>query len=285
MHSVIYLRWGWAPGAEACRWRAGMVRPCPAATWRAPTPDGLPHPRHRALLYPTHTAPVPLSLLLLFLFALLHPARDPTEWVKHQQAMSGPAMLFCTLVAKNPRTSPAQPWTNASVSTVAFEWRELLRTAGIEAQVFDISDVESKAPEPSPGADAAAKADAADADAARPAPRLLVTTNTGWRGYEVRDFLIKQPELAEMEWDQVKYHPGDEANMIRPGDAGHAGGSGAGDPMAAIRAAMGGLGGGQGAPGGAKKKGKAKAKPKAKPNPKPKPRATPADDDDDDDEL
>ena len=108
--------------------------------------------------------------------------------------MSGPAMLFCTLKVPCPRKDCKDGlWSNETIKAVAFEWKELLKTASLEASVYDISDA------------GAIK----DGGSAANPPRVLVTTSSGWRGYEFRDFLLKQPEMAEMEWDQVKYTPED----------------------------------------------------------------------------
>jgi hypothetical protein len=32
---------------------------------------------------------------------------------------------------------------------------------------------------------------------------------SGWRSYELRDFLLRKEELESLEWDQVKYTPAD----------------------------------------------------------------------------
>jgi hypothetical protein len=128
--------------------------------------------------------------------------KDPAEWVKHTQAMAGPAMLFCTLGEKDPRDG--KPWANESLQRMAYEWRELLKTGGLEASVYDISDATAK--------------------------RMLVTMQSGWNAYELRDFLLQRPELEELEWDQVKYHPSDleqiRANVGAP----------ISDPLAGFRA-------------------------------------------------
>ena len=128
--------------------------------------------------------------------------KDPAEWVKHTQAMAGPAMLFCTLVEQDPRDG--KPWANESLQRMAYEWRELLKTGGLEASVYDISDATSK--------------------------RMLVTMQSGWNAYDLRDFLLQRPELEELEWDQVKYHPEDlaqiQANVGAP----------ISDPLAGFRA-------------------------------------------------
>ena len=128
--------------------------------------------------------------------------KDPAEWVKHTQAMAGPAMLFCTLLEKDPRDG--KPWANESLQRMAYEWRELLKTGGLEASVYDISDEKAK--------------------------RMLVTMQSGWNAYDLRDFLLQRPELDELEWDQVKYHPQDleqiRANAGKP----------ISDPLAGFRA-------------------------------------------------
>jgi hypothetical protein len=163
--------------------------------------------------------------------------------------MSGPAMFFCTLKPTHPKTG--QAWDDESLKLLAYEWRELLKTAGIEAQAYDIGDAASKA-----------RGEAA---------RLLVTTQTGWKGYDVRDFLLRQPELDEAEWDNVKYTAADlEAIEATKGRAPAGGGFAAGGfampdlpPGVPPPPGFGVPGGGAASP-KPKAKGKAKAKPKAK---------------------
>ena len=111
--------------------------------------------------------------------------KDPTEWVKHSQAMSGPAMLFCTLKSTD---LDGKSWENKTIEKVAFQWRELLKTGGLEASVYDITD---KATDKSSQ------------------PKFLVTTQSGWTAYEIRDFILERPEVVDLEWDQVKYTPAD----------------------------------------------------------------------------
>jgi hypothetical protein len=111
--------------------------------------------------------------------------KDPTEWVKHSQAMSGPAMLFCTLKSSD---EEGKPWENKTIEKVAFQWRELLKTGGLEASVYDITDKTS---------DKSTQ------------PKFLVTTQSGWTAYEIRDFILERPEVTDLEWDQVKYTPAD----------------------------------------------------------------------------
>ena len=177
--------------------------------------------------------------------------KDPAEWVKHTQAMAGPAMLFCTLVEKDPRDGKV--WANESLQRMAYEWRELLKTGGLEASVYDISDATAKrmlvgvrppAHPPAghpPRARACVHARASSRAYRDPrrsfAPhcdlsfrRPQVTMQSGWNAYELRDFLLQRPELEELEWDQVKYHPEDlaqiQANVGAP----------ISDPLAGFRA-------------------------------------------------
>lgn len=120
--------------------------------------------------------------------------KDPTEWVRHTAAMTGPTMQFVTL-----RDSAAPggtggesgsgsgaplPWAKQSkavLEALTTRWKELLHTAGIEAACYDIGE-----------------------------GRVLVSLQEGWRGYDLRDFLLAQPEVQEIEWDSVKYKGGEE---------------------------------------------------------------------------
>lgn len=119
--------------------------------------------------------------------------KDPTEWVRHTNAMTGPTMQFVTLrdsaapVAKEGQGGQGGrrlPWSQQSkavLEELTTRWKELLHTAGIEAACYDIGE-----------------------------GRVLVSLQEGWRGYELRDFLLAQPEVEEIEWDSVKYKGGEE---------------------------------------------------------------------------
>lgn len=136
--------------------------------------------------------------------------KDPSEWLKHSQAMTGPAMMFVTL--QNTQKGGVH-WDKKSLEKIATEWRDLCKTAGLDAQVYDITDPDatagskspSRTPSPAPG-----EPTPPPTPTPEPKPgRLLVSMSAGWRGYELRDFLLRQPDIAELEWDQVKYTPAD----------------------------------------------------------------------------
>ena len=65
---------------------------------------------------------------------------------------------------------------------------QMLFTAGIEVTCFDAADM---------GGTAAPSKE----------PQLMVTLQHGWRGYEVRDFLLQQREVVLVEWDNIKTVP------------------------------------------------------------------------------
>lgn len=112
--------------------------------------------------------------------------KDPMEHMKHSQAMSGATMIFATL---KPRDPNGKRWR---LSKVSYQWQELLKTAMLDAKVFDITD----------------KKEDPESNDTEP-QRLLISAMMGWKGYEIRDFFLSQPEIAELEWDQVKYTPDD----------------------------------------------------------------------------
>ena len=55
--------------------------------------------------------------------------------------------------------------------------------------------------------------------------KILLTLQRGWFGQEVKEFLLSQPEVKEVEWDSVKYRPGKKAGRPkkRSGKGGKAG--------------------------------------------------------------
>ena len=53
---------------------------------------------------------------------------------------------------------------------------QLLHTAGIEVTCYDVDT-----------------------------RRMLITLQSGWRGFDVKDFLLGQTVVDEVEWDAVKY--------------------------------------------------------------------------------
>jgi hypothetical protein len=94
------------------------------------------------------------------------------------------------------------PFFPASAPQLSAEWTAMLKTAGLDAKAYDISDPNDQMPTPR-------KKGESPTSAPRPPPRLLVSMNSGWRGYDLRDFVLRQPQTESVEWDQVKYTPDD----------------------------------------------------------------------------
>lgn len=95
------------------------------------------------------------------------PADAGAEALAHAAAQAGPTMLFAGL-----RTGAGAGAGDA----LADAWTELLHTAGITASVYEVAT-----------------------------DRLVVTLQQGWRGLEVRDFLLARDEVADVEWDGQMY--------------------------------------------------------------------------------
>jgi hypothetical protein len=94
-------------------------------------------------------------------------APEPGVAAAHAAAQAGPTMLFAGL-----RAGAGAGAGGGGGDALANAWRELLHTAGIDVAVYDVAP-----------------------------RRLLVALQRGWRGAEVRDFLLAQPEVADVEWD------------------------------------------------------------------------------------
>ena len=179
----------WLPAPARARTRAragpGGGRPAPPA----PPHTHPPSPTARA-----HPLPFP---------TFARRGREGNEWLRHTQAMTGPAMMFVSL---NPTDPKGEPWTKKSLERLSSEWASLCKTAGLDAKVYDISEGAQDAPvrtrKPSGSV-------TPTPTKSLPPARMLVSMNTGWRGYELRDFMLRRPELESMEWDQVKYTPAD----------------------------------------------------------------------------
>ena len=133
-------------------------------------------------------------------YSLTPPRRDKAEWMRHSQAMSGPAMMFANVKDAQP---DGTPYDKKALLELSIEWQNLVKTAGLDAKVYDISNPEATpTKKPKPGAPKVSRAPP-------PPPRLLISMNTGWRGYELRDFVLRRPQLESLEWDSVKFLPSD----------------------------------------------------------------------------
>ena len=58
---------------------------------------------------------------------------------------------------------------------------QLLFTGGVDAACYDIGD-----------------------------GKILVTVQHGWRGQDVKEFLLQRPEVTEIEWNQKTFKRGEE---------------------------------------------------------------------------
>ena len=91
----------------------------------------------------------------------------------HQQANTGAAMIFITLVEKQEN---GDDWNEAAENKQAGLITALMKTGGINLQAYRIDH-----------------------------RRLLVSTMTGWYGQDIVDFLITQTCVMKVTWDSVDY--------------------------------------------------------------------------------
>ncbi len=83
-------------------------------------------------------------------------------------------MIFAHL---NPKKAANRvQWSKEETEDLSEYWREMLSTDGLSALCYDVGD-----------------------------NKLLVSIQRGWHAHSVKDFLLQQPQVAEVEWDSVKY--------------------------------------------------------------------------------
>ena len=115
----------------------------------------------------------------------------------------------CLAKAHGPK---GKPWTKKTLERLSVDWSSMCKTAGLEAKVYDISegaqDTPTRTRRPSPPPGGATETPTPTATPYPPA-RMLVSMNSGWRGYDLRDFMLRREEIESLEWDQVKYTPAD----------------------------------------------------------------------------
>jgi Chaperone for wingless signalling and trafficking of LDL receptor len=104
----------------------------------------------------------------------LRPDVPDEELTKHSQAQAGPTMIFVTVT----KTLNGKPWTKDDFELLSYKWRELMFSMGVEAQVYQMAE-----------------------------DTVLVAFHSGWRGFDVKEFLLKQEHVVEIEWDSQKYYP------------------------------------------------------------------------------
>lgn len=100
---------------------------------------------------------------------------DPHEWMKHQQAVTGPTMVFAKL---NHTMKIGKKLTKADTEDFAFMWKELLFLGGVNVTSYAIEF-----------------------------DTILMTLQRGWNGYELKDYLLTKEEVIQVEWDQITYIP------------------------------------------------------------------------------
>ena len=121
-------------------------------------------------------------------------------------------MMFVSLKPKDPK---GKPWVKKTLERLSVDWSSMCKTAGLEAKVYDISegaqDTPTRTRKPSPLSSSDGTFTETPTPTATPYPpaRMLVSMNSGWRGYDLRDFMLRRPEVESLEWDQVKYTPDD----------------------------------------------------------------------------
>ena len=100
---------------------------------------------------------------------------DPNEWMKHQQAVVGPTMVFAKL---NHTMKNGKKLKKADTEDFAFMWKELLFLGGVNVTSYAIEF-----------------------------DTVLMTLQRGWNGYELKDYLLTKEEVIQVEWDNIKYIP------------------------------------------------------------------------------
>jgi hypothetical protein len=122
--------------------------------------------------------------LLLLLLPLPHPCwlrpllaaldSDPRAFERGQKEReAGPTMMFAKL---NMTTPEGGVRTKGESDALAARWQDLLYTGGIEATAYDLE-----------------------------ASKVLLTVQKGHQGEELKDFLVEQEEVLEVEWNSKKY--------------------------------------------------------------------------------
>ena len=115
-------------------------------------------------------------------------------------------MMFVSL---KPRDTKGKPWTKKSLERLSIDWSSMVKTAGLEAKVYDISEGAQDTPTKTRRPSGSFTETPTPTATPYPPARMLVSMNSGWRGYDLRDFMLRREEVESLEWDQVKYTPDD----------------------------------------------------------------------------
>jgi len=100
---------------------------------------------------------------------------NPHAFAAQQNNPGGPAMMFATMMSAK---ADGSAWTKDDTIETGGKWKELAHTGGLDITCYDIAD-----------------------------DKLLVTLQRGWEGALLKTFILQQPEVIELEWDQAKYYP------------------------------------------------------------------------------
>ena len=99
------------------------------------------------------------------------------DTVKHQQSMTGPAMMFIELVPK----PNGGEYAEEELYNISGIWKDLLYTGGLNVNFYNIEE-----------------------------SKLLCSMQKGWDGKAVREFLLSRPEVKKVTWDQQESEPKDD---------------------------------------------------------------------------
>lgn len=107
---------------------------------------------------------------------------DPSAWLAQGMAASGPTMMFARLrtnTLKGIANGNADgKWGKEDTQMKAGMWKELLFTGGVEVTAYDIEW-----------------------------DTVLMTLQRGWNAMQLKNFLLKQPEVWQVTWNQQKFTP------------------------------------------------------------------------------
>lgn len=106
------------------------------------------------------------------------------EKFKHQQSATGMAMIFVTLAEFQEN---GKEWNQQAEDDLAGKFTALLQTGGLSVVCYRIDP-----------------------------RRLLITSQTGWYGEEIKDFLLSQPTVMKIGWDNTDYENPDVEQVDPP---------------------------------------------------------------------
>ena len=101
--------------------------------------------------------------------------KNPHEFMAAQKK-GKPAMMFASLHQfKDPETGKMRERTKEETEEVAFRHKSLMNSGHLDSTPYVIDP-----------------------------NKILWTTNDGSKGFDVKDFILRQPEVEEFEWDSEK---------------------------------------------------------------------------------